>query len=86
MNAVCIELFLASNICPFPDDIKMARICVLGAGVAGLSSAVNIQSILPEVDVAIIADQFNTETTSDGAAGNFGILLGRTNADICRLR
>uniref|UniRef100_K1QI60 D-aspartate oxidase n=1 Tax=Magallana gigas TaxID=29159 RepID=K1QI60_MAGGI len=64
----------------------MARICVLGAGVAGLSSAVNIQSILPEADVAIIADQFNTETTSDGAAGNFGILLGRTNADICRLR
>uniref|UniRef100_K1P6Q6 D-aspartate oxidase n=1 Tax=Magallana gigas TaxID=29159 RepID=K1P6Q6_MAGGI len=49
----------------------MARICVLGAGVVGLSSAVNIQSILPEADITLIADQFNQETTSDGAAGHF---------------
>lgn len=64
----------------------MARIYVLGAGVAGLSSAVNIQSILPEADVTLIAGQFDQETTSDGAAGNFGIITERTNADIRRLR
>lgn len=63
-------------------NIKMARIYVLGAGV----SAVNIQSILPEADVTLIAGQFDQETTSDGAAGNFGIITERTNADIRRLR
>lgn len=64
----------------------MARICVLGAGVVGLSSAVNIQSILPEADITLIADQFNQETTSDGAAGHFGIVTERSNTDIRSLR
>jgi D-aspartate oxidase len=64
----------------------MVHVCVLGAGVIGLSSAVNIQSLIQDVDITIIADQITTETTSDGAAGHFGILSERTNADIKKLR
>lgn len=64
----------------------MARVCVLGAGVIGLSSAVNVQSIIPEADITLIADHFERETTSDGAAGHFGISSERTTADISRLR
>ncbi|XP_056005296.1 D-aspartate oxidase-like isoform X2 [Ostrea edulis] len=56
-----------------------------GAGVIGLSSAVNVQLLIPGVDITIIADQFATETTSDGAAGHFGILSERTNADTKKL-
>ncbi|XP_056005303.1 D-aspartate oxidase-like isoform X7 [Ostrea edulis] len=65
--------------------MTMAHVCVLGAGVIGLSSAVNVQLLIPGVDITIIADQFATETTSDGAAGHFGILSERTNADTKKL-
>ncbi|KAL4234741.1 hypothetical protein ACF0H5_006383 [Mactra antiquata] len=49
----------------------MYDIVVLGAGVVGLSTAVNLQTHFPDREVTIIADKFNTETTSDGAAGIF---------------
>lgn len=45
------------------------KICVVGAGVIGLSSAVRIQNTLPDVDITIIADTFSPNTTSDGSAG-----------------
>ncbi|CAL8467744.1 g7282 [Coccomyxa elongata] len=44
-------------------------VCVLGAGVMGLSVALQIRQALPELNVTIVADRFGTETTSDGAAG-----------------
>lgn len=47
------------------------RIAVIGAGVVGLSTAVQIQEALPSSHVTIIANRFNQETTSDGAAGIF---------------
>ncbi|XP_060080099.1 D-aspartate oxidase-like [Ylistrum balloti] len=47
------------------------HVVVLGAGVVGLSTAVNVQSILPNAKVTIVADKFDQETTSDGAAGIF---------------
>ena len=37
----------------------------------GLSTAVNIQSLIPDADVTIIADKFGNETTSSGAGGLF---------------
>ncbi|OWF46924.1 D-aspartate oxidase [Mizuhopecten yessoensis] len=46
-------------------------VVILGAGVVGLSTAVNVQSILPNAKVTIVADKFDQETTSDGAAGIF---------------
>ncbi|XP_061192749.1 D-aspartate oxidase-like [Saccostrea echinata] len=45
------------------------RVCVVGAGVVGLSSAVRIQNELPDCDVTIIADRFSPDTTSDGSGG-----------------
>lgn len=49
----------------------MVRIAVIGAGVIGLSTAVNIQRLIPNAKVTIIADKFGTETTSNGAGGYF---------------
>jgi len=46
------------------------HICVIGAGVVGLSTAVRLVENVSDKDtVTIIADKFNTETTSDGAFG-----------------
>ncbi|KAK8741654.1 hypothetical protein OTU49_002320 [Cherax quadricarinatus] len=50
----------------------MARVCVVGAGVVGLTTATQLQKALPPGStVTIIADKFLKETTSDGAAGIF---------------
>ena len=49
----------------------MVRICVLGAGVVGLSTAVQLQDALPTARVTIVADKFHKDTTSDGAGGLF---------------
>lgn len=57
-------------------------ICVLGAGVIGLSSAVRIQDEFPRCDVTLLADRFSPDTTSDGSGG-FWLphLVGGTNQD-----
>ncbi|XP_054286846.1 D-aspartate oxidase-like [Macrosteles quadrilineatus] len=47
----------------------MPTIAVVGAGIVGLTTAAHIQSLLPQAQVTIIADKFNGDTTSDGAAG-----------------
>lgn len=47
------------------------KIGVLGAGICGLTSALEIQKEYPNCDVTIIADKFLNETTSDVAAGIF---------------
>ena len=44
-------------------------IVVVGAGVCGLSSAVNIQEAFPTSTVTVIADKFSPDTTSDGSGG-----------------
>ncbi len=45
------------------------RICVVGAGCVGLSTAVNLQDKLSHCDVTLMADRFSPGTTSDVAAG-----------------
>jgi len=47
------------------------RVAVVGAGVVGLSTAVQIQHLQVSVSVTLVADKFTTETTSAGAAGIF---------------
>ncbi|KAL5006342.1 hypothetical protein ScPMuIL_015148 [Solemya velum] len=47
----------------------MASIAVLGAGVVGLSTAINIQATIPDSNVVIFADKFADDTTSSIAAG-----------------
>ncbi|XP_060066892.1 D-aspartate oxidase-like [Ylistrum balloti] len=49
------------------------KICVIGAGVIGLSTAVCIQQELStHVTVTIVADKFSPNTTSDGSGGFWG--------------
>lgn len=50
---------------------NMLSVGVLGAGVVGLTSALEVLSTFPSAHVTIMADKFNEETTSDGAAGIF---------------
>ncbi|XP_046578287.1 D-aspartate oxidase-like [Haliotis rubra] len=47
------------------------KVAVVGAGVVGLSTAINILENVPGVDVTVIADKFEEETTSSGAGGHF---------------
>nr|CAD7444118.1 unnamed protein product [Timema bartmani] len=47
------------------------QIGILGAGVVGLNTALELQRQFPTARLTIIADKFNGETTSDGAAGIF---------------
>ncbi|XP_045193020.2 D-aspartate oxidase-like isoform X1 [Mercenaria mercenaria] len=49
----------------------MPKIAVIGAGVVGLSTAINIQKRQPSAKVTIIADRFDKQTTSHGAGGLF---------------
>lgn len=47
------------------------KVCVVGAGVVGLTTALELQMQLHDIDITILVNTFNTETTSDGAAGLF---------------
>lgn len=49
----------------------MPEIAVVGAGIVGLSTAINILKQVPSAKVTIVADRFNKETTSHGAGGLF---------------
>ena len=52
-------------------QVMMPRVAVIGAGAVGLSTANLVQRRIPGVDITIIADKFDKDTTSDGAAGIF---------------
>lgn len=45
------------------------KFCVVGAGIIGLCTALELQKQFPNASVTIIAEKFNQNTTSDGAAG-----------------
>ena len=49
----------------------MLRVGVLGAGVVGVTTATEVQAEFPTASITIIADKFNTDTTSEIAAGIF---------------
>ena len=49
----------------------MTKIGVLGAGVVGLSVAVQLQKCLPHATICVIADKFGTQTLSNGPGGIF---------------
>ena len=52
-------------------QINMPKVAVVGAGIIGLSTALNIQKLMPRCSVTIFADKFTSETTSHGAGGLF---------------
>jgi hypothetical protein len=45
------------------------RICVLGAGVVGLTTALRLLQRFPEAHLTVYADKFGRDTTTAGAAG-----------------
>lgn len=47
----------------------MVKIVIIGAGIAGTSTAYLLKKSHPNADVTIIAKSFSPNTTSDGAAG-----------------
>lgn len=47
------------------------KVCVLGAGIIGMTSALMVKEKHRDWNVTIIADKFNEETLSDIAAGIF---------------
>ncbi|KAF4530944.1 hypothetical protein B566_EDAN018973 [Ephemera danica] len=47
------------------------RVGILGAGVVGLNTALELQREFPTAQYTILAERFTTDTTSDGAAGLF---------------
>ena len=53
------------------SDKMVANIVVLGAGVVGLSTAINIQKVIPNAKVTVIADKFDEDTTTYGSGGLF---------------
>ncbi|KAL4236530.1 hypothetical protein ACF0H5_004915 [Mactra antiquata] len=49
----------------------VVSVVVIGAGVVGLSTAVNIQELVPDVSVTIVADRFYESTASYGTGALF---------------
>jgi glycine/D-amino acid oxidase-like deaminating enzyme len=47
------------------------NVAVVGAGVIGLSTAINVQMTIPGARVTLIADKFYEGTTSYGSGGMF---------------
>ena len=48
---------------------RTTRVCVVGAGVIGLSTAYRLQDASLDVDVTIVSEEFSPNTTGDGSAG-----------------
>ncbi|KAK3086676.1 hypothetical protein FSP39_021793 [Pinctada imbricata] len=49
----------------------MYEVAVLGAGIVGVSTAINVQKKFPAAKVRLISDRFDQDTTSWGAGGVF---------------
>ena len=50
---------------------EQKHVCVLGAGIVGMTTAVMVKEKHTDWDVKIIADKFEQDTLSDIAAGIF---------------
>lgn len=48
---------------------KRSRVCVIGAGIIGLSTAYRLQDAAPDVDITVMSEDFSPNTTGDGSAG-----------------
>lgn len=50
---------------------EIKNVCVIGAGVVGLSTAYSLANCGANIQVTLIADKFSPNTTGDGAAGKW---------------
>jgi glycine/D-amino acid oxidase-like deaminating enzyme len=48
------------------------KICIVGAGITGVSSAYQVKKRFPEAQIDVVADEFSPNTVSDVAAGLIG--------------
>ena len=58
--------------CILPFDLEIfvqVRVVVVGAGIIGLPTAVNILEKVGNTDVTIVSEELTPNTTGDGAAG-----------------
>ena len=63
----------------------MPHVCVIGAGIIGLSTALNVQEMLEGVTVTIVAEDVTPNTTSDIAGGIWEpYLMGDTPEETVR--
>lgn len=55
------------------SKLTYKKYAILGGGIIGLSTAIRLIEVLKDepLDITIIADKFDLETTSDGAGGLF---------------
>lgn len=59
-----------------------AKIAVIGGGINGISSALNLINSIEGIDITIIADRWSPNTTGDGSAGLlYPYLVGKTPVD-----
>ena len=65
---------------------KKGRVCVVGAGVIGLGSAVEILESIPNVDVTVVAEKFSPKTTSNLSAGFYNPRFEMQNVPSDKLR
>ncbi len=57
------------------------KICVIGAGIIGTTSAVRLKKSFPEAEINLISEDFSPDTISDGAGGFWQphLLTGTSN-------
>jgi len=65
------------------ENLNNRKIVILGAGIVGLTSATRLIENFEKVnkqnalDITIISDNFDLDTTSDGAGGLFRLLASK---------
>ncbi|XP_058792949.1 D-aspartate oxidase [Phymastichus coffea] len=56
------------------------RVCVVGAGIIGITSAIAVKEAFPSAEVTVFGETFSPNTTGDGSAGLWGpYILTNTN-------
>jgi len=55
--------------------METGRVAVVGGGIIGLSTALEIKRKVPEIKVVIFSESVSPHTTADGAAGILGLYL-----------
>ncbi len=67
------QLKCAASASTAGESRNAASVCVLGAGVIGLTSALRIREAMPEVQVTIVAEKFGDQ-----------VIKGALGEDTCR--
>ncbi|CAB4043844.1 D-aspartate oxidase isoform X3, partial [Paramuricea clavata] len=58
------------------SQLRRKKVAIIGAGIMGVSTAICLQDAEPSLDLAIIAEKFSPDNTSDGGAGLWSSIPG----------